>query len=268
LFAGLAAIIYLVLAVVRSQNVTSTREVIVAAAFAVYGVSRLAAGYGLLRLKMFGALLEQMSSCAWVALAVYLIVRSPFPWMFFFPGLAIAIGAFVYLSRPSIRALFSGGGLRLNAAAVVALIVIGAAVSVIAIKVNQESNRGEQKRTMADMQTIATAWEARATDFNRYNAAAITFPTSGITTENLVTSLTPTYTSAFLLHDGWGNNWQFGADQPWDSKNPAHSYAIISYGKDGRPEGRWNGGEITYADCDIVFSNGVFVQYPEGIARQ
>jgi type II secretory pathway pseudopilin PulG len=269
LFAGLAAITHLVLAVVGSQSVTSTRDVIVAAAFAVYGVSRLAAGYGLLRLKTYGSLLERMSSCVWIALAVFvIIVRTPFALVVFFPGIAIGIGAFVYLSRPSTRALFSGGGLRLNAAAVVVLVVIGVVVSVIAIKVNRVSNSGEQKRTMADMRTIATAWEARATDFNRYNAAAVTFPTTGVTAENLVTSLTPTYVNTFPQHDGWGNNWQFGADQPWDSKNAAHSYAIISYGKDGRAEGRWNGGAITNFDCDIVYSNGLFIQYPNGVQQQ
>src|ERR1700757_3137885 len=41
--------------------------------------------------------------------------------------------------------------------------------------------RSKQKRTMADMRTIATAWEARATDVNRYNAAGFTMPSNAVT---------------------------------------------------------------------------------------
>src|SRR5207248_9580115 len=125
-------------------------------------------------------------------------------------------------------------------------------------------NNTAQKRTMASMREIATAWEARATDFNRYNAAAAAFPTTGVTAENLVTYLTPTYIKILPQKDGWGHNWQFGTDQPWGSKNAAQLYVIISYGRDGRSQGRWEGGTTTNFDCDIIYSNGTFLQYPEG----
>src|SRR5438270_10677446 len=82
--------------------------------------------------------------------------------------------------------------------------------------------RSKQKRTMADMRTIATAWEARATDMNRYNAAgACSIPGTAITSDNLNTFLAPTYVKSFPLKDGWGNAWTFMADQAWGTGTAA-----------------------------------------------
>ena len=52
---------------------------------------------------------------------------------------------------------------------VVAIIGILAAIAIPNLLTAMQ--RAKQKRTMADMRTIATAWEARATDINTYNAA-------------------------------------------------------------------------------------------------
>jgi len=52
---------------------------------------------------------------------------------------------------------------------VVAIIGILAAIAIPNLLTAMQ--RSKQKRTMADMRTIATAWEARATDVNKYNAA-------------------------------------------------------------------------------------------------
>ncbi|HYS55984.1 MAG TPA: prepilin-type N-terminal cleavage/methylation domain-containing protein, partial [Thermoanaerobaculia bacterium] len=49
---------------------------------------------------------------------------------------------------------------------VVAIIGILAAIAIPNLLTAMQ--RSKQKRTMADMRTIATAWEARATDVNRY----------------------------------------------------------------------------------------------------
>ena len=42
-------------------------------------------------------------------------------------------------------------------------------------------------------------------------------------------------------------------------------YAIVSTGKDGASESTLNGGATTNFDCDIVYSNGSFIQFPEGM---
>src|SRR5437763_1331013 len=57
---------------------------------------------------------------------------------------------------------------------VVAIIGILAAIAIPNLLTAMQ--RSKQKRTMADMRTIATAWEARATDTNKYNAAGFTMP--------------------------------------------------------------------------------------------
>ena len=73
----------------------------------------------------------------------------------------------------------------------------------------------------------------------------------------------------FPRKDGWGTNWGFGVDQPWgDTSKPAQVYAIISYGKDAATQGSPNGGATTNFDCDIIYSNGTFLQYPEGVQQQ
>jgi len=149
---------------------------------------------------------------------------------------------------------------------VVAIIGILAAIAIPNLLTAMQ--RSKQKRTMADMRTMATAWEARATDVNRYNAAGVTFPTTNATIDNLTTFLSPTYVKTFPRKDGWGTNWGLGVDQPWGNAAPAQVYAIISYGKDAASQSAAVGGATTNFDCDIVYSNGTFLQYPEGVQQQ
>jgi type II secretion system protein G len=149
---------------------------------------------------------------------------------------------------------------------VVAIIGILAAIAIPNLLTAMQ--RSKQKRTMADMRTIATAWEARATDVNRYNAAGVTFPTSGAAISDLNSFLAPTYVKTFPTKDGWGTPWGLGLDQSWGDTAPAQVYAIISYGKDSKSQGTYSGGATTNFDCDIVYSNGTFIQYPEGVQQQ
>src|SRR6266571_4979847 len=94
---------------------------------------------------------------------------------------------------------------------VVAIIGILAAIAIPNLMTAMQ--RAKQKRTMADMRTIATAWEARATDTNRYNAAgaitAITTCNNSIDYHGLTGALSPTYARLMPLHDGWGNALHF-----------------------------------------------------------
>ena len=149
---------------------------------------------------------------------------------------------------------------------VVAFIGILAAIAIPNLLTAMQ--RSKQKRTMADTRTIATAWEARATDLNKYNAAgALTLPTNVVTIANLNTYLAPTYVKTFPTKDGWGNAWAFLADQAWGGTTAAQQYVIISYGKDGAASA-YPGGATTNFDCDIVYGNGTFLQYPEGVQQQ
>src|SRR5690242_18549204 len=90
---------------------------------------------------------------------------------------------------------------------VVAIIGILAAIAIPNLLTAMQ--RSKQKRTMADMRTIATAWEARATDLNKYNAAGAISGVPGVSAGigNLTAYLAPTYVKTFPQKDGWGNPW-------------------------------------------------------------
>jgi Bacterial type II secretion system protein G. len=125
------------------------------------------------------------------------------------------------------------------------------------------------KRTMADMRTIATAWEARATDVNKYNAAGQQFVELGYdATPQLDTMISPTYIKRTPLNDGWGNPFDVRVDAPVGGTQPAQTYSIRSKGKDGIKEKSPAGGATRNFDCDIIYSNGAFQQYPEGVQQR
>ncbi len=125
--------------------------------------------------------------------------------------------------------------------------------------------RSKQKRTMADMRTIATAWEARATDVNGYSAAgAYTIPATVSTPLQMSGMLAPTYIKVLPPRDGWNNGWEYRVG--------GQNYAIISYGKDGVVSNSsgttFTGGPTTNFDCDIIYSQGGFLVYPDGVQTQ
>ena len=149
---------------------------------------------------------------------------------------------------------------------VVAIIGILAAIAIPNLLTAMQ--RSKQKRTMADMRTMATAWEARATDVNRYNAAGLSFPNSGVTWGQLNQYLAPTYVKTLPQNDAWNTPYTFGLKGAnWGDTTASQEYAIISYGKDQKPQSTVNGGSTTNFDCDIIYSNGTFVQNPDGIQQ-
>lgn len=126
-------------------------------------------------------------------------------------------------------------------------------------------HRGKQRRTMADIRAIAVAWEARAVDAKAYNAAGFTMPGVTINGTVMTTMLVPTYIKVIPTKDAWGNDLEFATEQAVGTTTPASFYAIRSPGRDGKFSGTtYPGGVTTNFDCDIVYSAGTFVVYPEG----
>jgi type II secretion system protein G len=151
---------------------------------------------------------------------------------------------------------------------VVAIIGIIAAIAIPNLLVAIQ--RSKQRRTMVDMRNIATAWESRNSETGRYNAAGQANGVEGadqlITLDNLQTMLEPTYIRILPKLDGWGTLYQTYADKPYGSATAqAKVYAIISGGKDQIIEADPTTGPFTNFDCDIVYSNGVFLSYPDGL---
>jgi len=152
---------------------------------------------------------------------------------------------------------------------VVAIIGILAAIAIP--NLINAMQRARQKRSMADMRTVGTAFEARATDINVYNAAAATIsipvPDADSTVAGLETLITPTYTRKSPRFDGWGSQFAVGVSND--------SYVILSSGADKAYESGNTAARVIDTivttnsfDCDIIFALGNFVQYPEGIQNQ
>lgn len=127
-------------------------------------------------------------------------------------------------------------------------------------------NRAKQKRTMADMRSIAMSWEIYAQDNQSYTpaAAVFDFPTTPIDSDDLHAILAPKYMKSFPKKDGWGNPYDF-AVQLDDPNNPStfRYYAIRSKGADGLADPSYEASVTDDFKNDIVYSNGSFVVVPK-----
>ena len=132
----------------------------------------------------------------------------------------------------------------------VVVAVIGIIVAIAIPNILNALDRGKQKRTMADLRSIATAVEQYSVDLTIY-------PTAG-TMNDLAGIIEPVYMRDVPRRDAWGFDFVVVATQL--------DYTLGSGGKDG---GALNyvGGETSQFSDAIIFSNGQFVQWPEGTQR-
>jgi type II secretory pathway pseudopilin PulG len=151
----------------------------------------------------------------------------------------------------------------------VGTILLGILGSVAIPNLRTAMNRSKQKRSMADIRTIATAWEARATDFNRYGVGG-SVPLDGVSKgvnwsamppvsyRDLAGALEPTYVKRLPEKDGWGTPFEFAAVE--------QSYAIRSAGRNRTADvAIYDSRQTTDFDSDLVYSNGSLFWFPEGI---
>jgi hypothetical protein len=113
--------------------------------------------------------------------------------------------------------------------------------------------------TMANIRTIATSIEARATDTNDY-------PT--VVFEDLAAVVQPIYIRALPPVDGWGNPFFYVSD--------GMHYRIVSAGADRKFE--WGSRELALEqkeivftsneDADIIYQDGSFLQAPAAAKQQ
>ncbi len=152
---------------------------------------------------------------------------------------------------------------------VVAIIGILAAIAIPNMLTALQRSR--QKRTMADMRTIATAWEARATDVNRYNAAGLSFPSAvKANYQKVEYYLAPTYVKSFPQKDGCGTTYLFYLDFDFSAATASQNYGVVGCGRDRICADALPTKTITTTnfDNDIFYTNGTFAQYPEGVQSQ
>lgn len=158
------------------------------------------------------------------------------------------------------RRRLAGGFTLMEILVVLAVIAILATIAIANYLTGLQRSR--QKRTMADMRTIASAWEARATEVKGYSAAGFTFPGQPVAYIELRDVLVPTYANPLPQTDGWARAFEFATDKPWGSEI-AQTYSIRSRGSDGAFDGNsYTPGGTDKFECDIVYANGSFVTYP------
>ena len=125
-------------------------------------------------------------------------------------------------------------------------------VSAIAMPVVVSAiQRARQSRTMADMRTIGGALVLYEQDYVDYP-----IETSPVSAEDLRLFLQP-YTGDFRATDGWSRPYWYVSD--------GHIYTLISYALAGNPDPPYTNGPTHRLEDDIVMSEGVFIQWPEGV---
>ena len=144
----------------------------------------------------------------------------------------------------------------------IVIAIIGILAAIAIPNLLNAVQRGKQKRSMSDMRTMATAIESYAVDNNFYPAAAC--PAQAITTgaeinDTSLSVLAPTYIANPVRKDGWDHFFQYGTD----TTTNAQAYGLISTGRDGANGPRTCTTTTNFND-DIVYSNGGFVQFPQG----
>lgn len=108
-------------------------------------------------------------------------------------------------------------------------------------------NRGAQKQTMADIRTIAKAIELFRNKNGSYPVASDIY------------SLEKILHSEIPKSDTWGTPFYVSAGYD--------GYTIKSFAADGVSDGKQQNGMTIYFSNDIVFSNGNFTAYPEGVPQ-
>jgi type II secretion system protein G len=146
----------------------------------------------------------------------------------------------------------------------IVIAIIGILAAIAIPNLLNAVQRGRQKRTLGDMRSLATAVEAYHVDVGMFPTAACpggVYTTPGTALDdNSFSSLAPTYISTPPARDGWGNFFVYNVN------NGLSQYNIISHGRNGVADPPTCGTTTDFND-DIVYSNGSFLQWPDGVQQ-
>jgi type II secretion system protein G len=132
----------------------------------------------------------------------------------------------------------------------VVVAILGIIASIAMANLLNALDKGKQKRTMSDVHSIGEAIEAYHIDHAAYPKGVTDWTT-------LQGHISPFFIKAPPDRDGWAHVWTCS------TSGGGTSYTVVSLGKDGYPDS-WAGGMTGAFNCDIVFSDGSFFQWPEG----
>ena len=117
---------------------------------------------------------------------------------------------------------------------------------------------GNQRRTMSDMKRIAGQVEAWAKqDRGRFPVCSDFEDVD----QCLAKKIQNDDFQSMKKRDAWGTGIQYRTDPE------GSTYLLISYANDGEWDGMGRVGPTQSVDCDIVFANGDFIQWPGNIRK-
>jgi type II secretion system protein G len=145
----------------------------------------------------------------------------------------------------------------------IVIAIIGILAAIAIPNLLSAVQRGRQKRSMSDMRTLATAVESYSVDNNVYPTASCssnsyTADANTPLTDTSFTLLIPTYIGKTVLKDGWGHYFGYAVNATQDQ------YRISCFGRDGSDDANIVCGTTQNFNTDIYYSNGTFIQWPEG----
>ena len=111
---------------------------------------------------------------------------------------------------------------------------------------------GNQRKTMVDLRKAGEKIDAWSKNRGRYPVCA----KWGAVETCVGKQMAEGSFDGLRLTDAWGNTFHYHSDAD------GREYILVSYASDGEYDGLGKVGPTNSFDCDIVFSNGDFIQWP------
>ena len=118
---------------------------------------------------------------------------------------------------------------------------------------------GNQVRTMSDLRRLGGVLDSWAKGNEGFYPVCDDYKA---VTDCLAKRLPEGALADLRVKDAWGRDFLYNTDAE------GSSYALISYSTDGEYDRLGRAGPTSSYDCDIVFSNGEFVQWPGHIRKE
>ncbi|OLC53556.1 MAG: hypothetical protein AUH92_05765 [Acidobacteria bacterium 13_1_40CM_4_69_4] len=133
----------------------------------------------------------------------------------------------------------------------IVIAIIGLIAAIALPNLSSALKKAKQTKTMADMKAIGSALETYAVDNNTYPKGL------GDANAQVLGQYLSRYLKTIPPGDGWNNPWHI------DTNSTGTVYTITSYGADG-VAGTNPGGPTGDFNCDIIYTNSSFYQWPQG----